>query len=55
MIQNSIQFHGLSIEDPNLYIANFLEICDMYKANGARDDAIRLRLFPFSLKDKAKA
>ena len=45
VIQNSVQFHGLPSEYPNLHIANFLEICDMFKANGASDDAIRLRLF----------
>ena len=54
MIQNSIQFHGLPSEDPNLDIANFLEICDMFRVDDVPDDAIRLRLFPFSLKDKAK-
>ena len=55
MIQKSIQFHGLPSEDPNLHIANFLEMCDMFRENGASDDAIKLRLFPFSLRDKAKA
>ena len=30
MIQNSVQFHGLPSEDPNLHIAYFLEICDMF-------------------------
>ena len=55
MIQNSVQFHGLPSEDPNLHIANFLEMCNMFRANSASDDAIRLRLFPFTLKDKAKA
>ena len=29
-------------------------MCDTVKYNGVSDDAIRLRLFPFSLKDKAK-
>ena len=27
----------------------------MFRANGALNDAIRLRLFPFSLREKAKA
>ena len=50
MIQNSVQFEGLPGEDPNLHIAYFLEICDMFRVNDVLDDAIRLRLFPFSLK-----
>ena len=53
MIQQTVQFGGLSQEDPNVHIANFLEICDTFKHNGVTDDAIRLRLFPFSLRDKA--
>ena len=49
-----IQFHGLTYEDPNAHILNFLEVCDTVKYNGVSDDAIQLRLFPFSLKEKAK-
>ncbi|KAL5550770.1 hypothetical protein UlMin_000946 [Ulmus minor] len=55
MIQNSVQFGGLPNDDPNLHIAHFLEICDTFKHNGVTDDAVRLRLFPFSLNSKAKA
>ena len=42
-----------SIKIP-IYTAYFLDICDMLRVNGVPDDAIRLRLFPFSLKDRAR-
>ncbi|KAH9744682.1 hypothetical protein KPL70_003808 [Citrus sinensis] len=54
MIQTSVQFAGMPNDDPNAHIANFLEICDTFKQNGVSDNAIRLRFFPFSLRDKAK-
>ena len=49
-----IPFHELANEDPNAHILNFLEVCDTMKYNGVSDEAIRLHLFPFTLKDKAK-
>ncbi|XP_073152285.1 uncharacterized protein [Henckelia pumila] len=55
MIQNHVQFGGTPTDDPNSHIANFLEICDTFKHQGVLDDAIRLRLFPFSLRDRAKS
>ena len=54
MIQQIVQFCGFPNEDLNAHIANFLEICDTFKHNRVSDDAIRLRLFPCSLKEKAK-
>ena len=42
-------------EDPNDHIVNFLEIYDTLKYNDVSNDALRLRLFPFTLKDKARA
>ncbi|KAF7823643.1 uncharacterized protein G2W53_021787 [Senna tora] len=54
LLQANGQFEGSPVEDPNNHILNFLKICDTFKHNGVSHDAIRLRLFPFSLRDKAK-
>ena len=54
MVQNTCQFGGGPNEDPNEYIKSFLEICDTQKHNGVSSDVIRLMLFSFSIKDKAK-
>ncbi|XP_070679073.1 uncharacterized protein [Malus domestica] len=54
-IQMLPSFYGLSTEDPNLHISDFVEICETLKIHGAINDAIRLRLFPFSLKDKGNS
>ena len=29
-------------------------MCDLFKQNGVPDNAIKLRLFPFSVRDKAR-
>jgi len=43
------------LENDNTHISWFLEKCNTIKMNGASSDAICLRLFPFSLKDKANS
>ena len=53
MLQN-ILFHGLPHENPNMNLTNFLEVCDTIKYNGVTEEALRLRLFPLSLGDRAK-
>ena len=55
MIQRSNQFLGLPSENPYDHLMQFLHLCDTFKWNGVSEDAIRLRLFPFSLKDKARS
>ena len=53
MVQ-AIPFCGLATEDANNHLQQFLEICSTFTIKGASADAIKLRLFPFSLVRKAK-
>ena len=53
MVQQA-QFSGSPLDDPKIHLMMFLEICDTIKMNGVTEDTIRLRLFPFSLRDKAR-
>ena len=47
------QFSGHPSENPNTHLRKFLAKCNTIKLNGVCTDAIRLLLFPFSLKDRA--
>jgi len=49
IIQVLPTFHGLDLENPYLYLREFEEVCNICSMN-----VIRLKLFPFLLKDKAK-
>ena len=55
MLQTVGQFNGLPTEDPHLHLKLFLEVSDAFKIAGATQDAFRLRLFPYSLRDRARA
>lgn len=43
----------VAFKRPNGHISSFLELCDTVKMNGIDQNIIYMRLFPFSLKDKA--
>ena len=47
-------FHGMASENPYSHIKEFEEICNTFQEGGASIDLMRLRLFHFTLKDKAK-
>ncbi|KAG9458842.1 hypothetical protein H6P81_003350 [Aristolochia fimbriata] len=55
MIQSSYQFRDLSNEDHNEHIERFLELCDTFKFEDVTNEAVWLRLFPFTLRDRAKS
>ncbi|GKF71530.1 hypothetical protein Tco_0207644 [Tanacetum coccineum] len=42
-------------EEPYAHLREFFAIADTYQVNNTTKDGVRLRLFPFSLKDQAKA
>ena len=47
------QFSGAG-EDVALHLNNFIELCDMQKYKEVDGDIIKLKLFPFSLRGRAK-
>ncbi|KAL4278062.1 hypothetical protein GQ457_03G030530 [Hibiscus cannabinus] len=53
---NSIgQFGGLTHEDARQHLRSFIEVCDSFRQQGVHEDVLRLKLFPYSLRDKARA
>nr|GEV75444.1 hypothetical protein [Tanacetum cinerariifolium] len=42
-------------EEPYAHLREFYSIADTYQVNNTTKDGVRLRIFPFSLKDQAKA
>ena len=55
MLQTIGQFGGFSHEDPHEHLKQFLEVCSNFIIPGVSENAFRLKLFPYSLKDKAKS
>jgi hypothetical protein len=48
------QFSGASTDDVTAHLNNFVELCEMQKYKDVEGDIIKLKLFPFSLRGKAK-
>lgn len=55
MIHLLSSFYGKSNEDPNMHIRELFDICGTIKILNVSDEVVRMKLFPFSLKDRAKA
>jgi hypothetical protein len=54
IIQLLLTFHGLDLENPYLHLREFEEVCNTYNNLNCSMNTIRLKLFLFSLKDKAE-
>jgi hypothetical protein len=48
------QFSGVSTDDAAAHLNNFVELCEMQKYKDIDGDIIKLKLFPFSLRGRAK-
>jgi hypothetical protein len=48
------QFFGASTDDAAAHLNNFVELCEMQKYKDVESDIIKLKLFPFSFRGKAK-
>ena len=48
------QFSGTPNEDAAHHLNTFVELCDMQMKKDVDNDVVKLKLFPFSLRDRAK-
>jgi len=55
MIQMLSVFRRLANENPYQHIKKFEDICGTMKYNQMTEESLKLRIFPFFLKEKAKA
>ncbi|KAK8562300.1 hypothetical protein V6N12_010384 [Hibiscus sabdariffa] len=54
MLNTLGQFGGTPAVNARHHLKSFLEICNSFKIHGVSNDVLKLKLFPYSLRDKAK-
>ncbi|KAJ9553336.1 hypothetical protein OSB04_017381 [Centaurea solstitialis] len=50
-----LTFNGKNDSNPIVHMESFVDICDLFKTEEGRDDAVHLRVFPLTLTGEAKA
>ncbi|KAK8534650.1 hypothetical protein V6N12_057294 [Hibiscus sabdariffa] len=55
MLNTLGQFGRSPVENARQHLKSFLEICNSFKIHGVSNDVLKLKLFPYSLTDKARA
>ncbi|KAL4383450.1 hypothetical protein GQ457_15G030010 [Hibiscus cannabinus] len=55
MLNTLGQFGGSPTENARQHLKSFLEICNSFKIHAVLNDVMKLKLFSYSLRDKAKA
>ncbi|XP_070669027.1 uncharacterized protein [Malus domestica] len=54
MLEILPSFHGLSTDDPNMHLIEFLMGCKNILVRGFSAESIKLKIFPYTLKDGAR-
>ena len=54
MLQTLPLFHGCESERPYTHLKDFENACSIFQGNSCSQKILLLKLFPFTLKDKAK-
>ncbi|KAL4297482.1 hypothetical protein GQ457_12G015360 [Hibiscus cannabinus] len=55
MLNSIWQFGGSPHEDARQHIRAFLEVCDSFRQQGVHGDVLKMKLFPYFLRDRARA
>ena len=52
---NVDQFDRSPTGDPRQHLKQFMEVCQLFQQNGVLEGIVKLKLFTFSLRDRAKS